>query len=422
MSVLTSIRQLIAVHEKMPTYLDVLFGNTYLAEIEQKPVVIFGAGALGKEMYRTLHNLEIAVSCFVDNDANKWGRRIEEKPILSVSELKGQLPDAVIILAVQKSVDELRTQLLNQGFSEYQIKCDSQSTETKYLFMYAMVGSQALMHDAAIGCDSVMSMFEKHGKEIQMVYDFLADEKSKKLFVTKMALIASEKNYSLFKAFMDEFSEPLKAFGPFNYDGTPEDYFYFNNDVIGLENEEVFVDVGAFDGDTIETFSQACIKQNVDFKRIYAFEPDPSSYLQLINNFNTDARISCHKLALGSQVGKVKFLSSNAVDNDKYAVGIQHQQGDVSVDILPMDEFVFDDVPTIIKMDPGANVIPDILDGAVNTIQQFQPTLILGAYHSLKALFEIPLLVHKICPEYKIYLRHGTYHLSDTDMFAIPPK
>jgi len=83
-----------------------------------------------------------------------------------------------------------------------------------------------------------------------------------------------------------------------------------------------------------------------------------------------------------------------------------------------MDDFLKGEHVSFIKMDPGGNVIPAVLKGAARTIAHNKPKLAIGAYHTIESIYEIPLLVHSICSDYRLYLRHNTYHLCDTVLYA----
>jgi FkbM family methyltransferase len=246
-------------------------------------------------------------------------------------------------------------------------------------------------------------------------YNLLSDRKSKDLFIAKLALMASNGNWKLFKEFMLPFSEPILEFG-FSQRKDPQIYYYFNNDVFTVSNNEIYVDIGAFDGDTVETFVQACRKSSVDYRHVYAFEPDPRCYQQLLNNAKGYENISCYQLGLWSESKAMRFMSSDKSFISE-AGGI-NESGDIEIQVVSLDEFLRGAEVTLIKMDPVGNVIPDVLKGATGTIREFRPKLAIGAYHSLESIFEIPLQVHKMCSDYKLYLRHNTYHLCDTDLLA----
>ncbi len=112
----------------------------------------------------------------------------------------------------------------------------------------------------------------------------------------------------------------------------------------------------------------------------------------------------------------LRFKSSGSAIHDQ--AGTIDDSGDIEIEVVSLDECLQGEKVTFIKMDPGGNVIPEAIQGAAGIIAQHKPKLALGAYHALESIFEIPLLVHRICPDYKLFLRHNTYHLCDTDLYA----
>ena len=52
------------------------------------------------------------------------------------------------------------------------------------------------------------------------------------------------------------------------------------------------------------------------------------------------------------------------------------------------------------------------------TIQKYKPKLALGVYHSIDAIYKIPLQLHSLCPEYKIFIRHNSWYIGETDVHA----
>ena len=58
------------------------------------------------------------------------------------------------------------------------------------------------------------------------------------------------------------------------------------------------------------------------------------------------------------------------------------------------------------------------VQGAADTINNHAPRLAISVYHKNSDLYEIPLLVHRIFPKYKLYLRHLGHFFDDTVLFA----
>jgi FkbM family methyltransferase len=401
-------------------YLDVLFGANKQEVLNGTDVVLFGAGNLGKEINETLKSNGVCPACFCDNDNSKSGSYYCDLSIISFDELQKFYHDSLIIIATHKYLESVTKQLLGNGFKAERILCKNSEPATYLLYMYSMMGTQILLkgYRDRYSPHSTLDVLHQNEQAVADAYHLFADRKSKDLYLAKLALMASNGNFELFKDFILEFSEPILEFGIFNFDGTTEDYYYFNNDVLSILPNEVYVDVGAFDGDTVQTFVTACDKLKIDYKHIYAFEPDPNNYQSLVKNSKMHKNVSCHQLGLWSTSTQVPFRSSEDFSIDSSSA--IDKCGNIKIQVVALDDFLRGEEVTYIKMDPGGNIIPEALKGATGTIEKFKPKLALGAYHSLEAIFEIPLIVKKICPDYKLYLRHNTYHLCDTDLYATP--
>ena len=60
-----------------------------------------------------------------------------------------------------------------------------------------------------------------------------------------------------------------------------------------------------------------------------------------------------------------------------------------------------------------------VLRGAEKTIRNFKPKLIICLYHNTFDFVQIPLMVKKMNPEYKIYVRQHADTWYDTIMYAV---
>ena len=401
-----------------PSFLDVLFGKHKTAAVQGASIVLFGAGGLGTELCSTLQAHGVHPVCFCDNNEARKGSIYNGLPVISFQDLQIHHQDSLIIIASHKYLGAMTDQLLNNGFNSDLVLCQESNPPTPIVFMYAMIGTQCLIagYKKECGDRTVLDVYLENRQYIQDAYNLLADEHSKGLFVSKLALMASNGNFELFKNFIQNYSQPVLEFGFGNYEGTPEDYYYFNNDVLTLSPDEVYIDVGAYDGDTVQTFVEACNNNQVEYSIIHAFEPDPNCYHALLKNTAGYNNVFCHQSGVWSESQVLRFSTSDNGIHDQ-AGEISHG-GNIEINVISLDDYLQGEKVTFIKMDPGGNVIPEALRGAASTIGKYKPKLALGAYHAVKSMFEIPLLIHQICPEYKLYLRHNTYHLCDTDLYA----
>ncbi len=173
---------------------------------------------------------------------------------------------------------------------------------------------------------------------------------------------------------------------------------YYDCDVLQGEEEEVFVDLGAYTGDSIEGY----IKTYGKYKKIYGYEMTPTTFETLKQNMRIYNNIECRQKAIGEKNGKIYIKSvsdedpsSNKVDN----------QGNVAIEMVSLDEDITEKI-TFIKMDiEGAEQAA--LKGAKNHIQLSKPKLAVCTYHNNEDIWKIPQMIYEMNPEYKFYMRYN---------------
>jgi FkbM family methyltransferase len=185
---------------------------------------------------------------------------------------------------------------------------------------------------------------------------------------------------------------------------------YFHSQV-KPENGDIIVDAGAYIGDTIEEI----IKQNIAYEKIYAFEPDEQNYAKLIENTKTYQNIETYKYGLWDKTDRLYF---SAEANMGSSITTDIGKANQTIDTLSLDEFFKDkEKPILIKMDiEGAEL--NALLGAKEIITKYKPKLQICIYHKPEHLYQIPLLIKDLVPEYKLYLGHHTQIWGDTVLYA----
>lgn len=402
-----------------PGFLEAVFGeHVGKARSGRMPVVVFGAGGLGREMNDTLRKHGIAAVAFCDNGPGKAGTRVDELPVISFADLRAHHRDSLVVIAALRHRDSIARQLREAGFPDAHIRCRDDTAD--FIYLYATVGTQALfrIHEAQCRPRTCLERFIDDQALIADAHDLLDDEKSKKLLIAKLALMASAGNFSLFGDFIRDFSEPYRDFGLTGYEGTPEDHYYFNSDVLAPENDEIYVDVGAYDGDTLLTFTEACRTRGITWRKIIAFEPDTACHDRLLRTAAAYPAVHCHPLGVWSSTCRLRFLSSGTAVHDQAAA--ISSNGDVDIAVTSLDDFLAGERVTLIKADPGGNIIPEVLLGARETIRRHRPKLVVGAYHGVASIYALPIQIKALWPGYRIALRHNTLHLCDTDLYAVP--
>lgn len=240
--------------------------------------------------------------------------------------------------------------------------------------------------------------YKSQEENIRYIYDHLADDLSKKTFEAVI-------NYRMYRnsSLLSDIVQPIES-----------TYFPDSEDIpLHISQEEVFVDGGAFCGDTVENLLVKC--QGGVCKAIHSFEPDPKNYSLLRESTKYLPFVHCYQLGLSDGAATLNF--SSALGPSSYV----DDNGTISVKVDSIDN-VLKDVPvTYIKLDvEGAECAA--LRGAKHIIQKYNPKLAICTYHSDQDMVEVPLLLWKLNPNYVLYFRHYTDISIETVCYGILPE
>ncbi len=176
-----------------------------------------------------------------------------------------------------------------------------------------------------------------------------------------------------------------------------------------LDGDEVYVDAGAYDGDSIRWFIERSGRR---FSRILAFEPDPKTYARLEANFADDPRIETFNQGLHGEAAVLRFDDAGA-RGSAFA-----DEGAARVPVVALDEVVGGERVDLIKMNiEGAEL--DALHGARRTIARWSPRLAVSAYHRPSDLWRVPELIRELRPGCALYLRQHDGGIVETVAYAV---
>ena len=175
-----------------------------------------------------------------------------------------------------------------------------------------------------------------------------------------------------------------------------------------FNNNEIYYDCGAFDGDSIDMF-----KKNVDdtFERIVAFEPDNKTYLSLKKNFENFNNIDCINKAVSDLETELSFV------NDGSRGALLNEGSSFKVKCTTIDNFSQISRITFIKMNIEGGEIK-ALKGAVKTIKKWAPTLAISVYHRVSDLWYIPMQIREYNKNYKLSFRHHDLGIIESVCYA----
>lgn len=334
-------------------------------------VVFYGCGVFFHSIIGSWSmHIDKKIDYCCDSDSNKWGKVLRGIQCISPRELMGIKDKCAVFLTIGdfKPVFKLLTE---SGFPSVNL-----------IYKYDIVSSDFLArHDHS---EIVANLCQTH--------ELLADEKSRKVFNAIVnRVLGNGKNTEV----MADVCEKNQYFPP---------------DIIKLSEHESFVDIGAFNGDTVKDFLE---RTRAKFDNIFSFEIDEINFTSVKENVkhmpNHD-KIKIFNLGIWQSECDIAY----SIDTLQSSIG----EGEGKGHVVPLDDVLKNEKVTFIKMDiEGAE--PQALRGARNLIQTQKPRLAICIYHDFKHLWEIPLYLKELAPEYKIYLRHHTNLEYETVCYAV---
>lgn len=334
------------------------------------PVVMYGTGNGAEKLYFELQNYGITVSDIFASDGFKAGKIFLGHTVLHLDEIRKKYKKFIIVL----------------GFAT-----DRSEMLDRVKLLKAENGGRLFMPEVPVFDNGFFTpeLLKKRQDDIEKLFGLLADEQSKKVLE---GIINFKLSGNIDKLFEIE---------------TEKAEVYKN--ILSLNQNETYVDAGAYNGDTVNEFLQYASSES----SIIAIEPAPKN-LEKLNAFAAtipSVNLKIIEGALSNTIGNVN-LSDKSGRSPHIKKG-----GKVEVKSLTLDSLNLS--PTFIKYDvEGAEL--SALEGSLHTILNFKPKLAISLYHRLEDFIDIPLFINNLVPEYKVYLRHHPYLPSwETNLYAI---
>ena len=198
---------------------------------------------------------------------------------------------------------------------------------------------------------------------------------------------------------------------------------YFPADLVAPREDEVFVDCGGFDGDTVRSFSD---HWGGRFRHAYSFEPDPANRSAMAGNLEKaglSSRVTVMPYVVGNTNGPVRFECTSSAGSHVTGQAGSRNTGDSGgeIECRRLDDVEWRLAPSYIKMDiEGAE--PEALAGAAELLRRERPVLAVCTYHRSEHLWGIPNLIRSIVPEYKLFLRRYAEECWEGVCYAIPAE
>ena len=186
-----------------------------------------------------------------------------------------------------------------------------------------------------------------------------------------------------------------------------------------IDPKEIFVDCGAFVGETIE---QYLFSHSGTFDKIFAFEPDIMNYRAMqkrILRLNEEWALSQDKIQIfnagvGYKTTEGKIDSHNGLGSRISENIVESLE---TIKIYALNDFFKDQKVTFLKADIESFEL-DMLKGAENIIRRDLPKIAVCIYHNASDLYQILLWLKDLNLNYKFAIRHHGALYSETVLYA----
>ncbi len=346
-----------------------------LYEMNGKPLIIWGRGENAIRLFLRLKFAQVNIIGFTDSFVKDSGESFCGVKVYTFDELR-EAGDINIYISIQHYI--WRQEILE--------KLEGLSNATVY------------MNGTVWGCgiydqERLKEITSRDKAEIDFVRSNLEDEKSVRTFDNLLDYRVNGQA-NLIKEVQENMHEQ----------------YFPGTEIFTLQPGEVFIDAGAYSGETSEAFSKWC----GDYSKIYLMEPDTlmfqvaSEYIKLKNIKNV---IFVNKGAY-SYATEIAFVNDAALGSSNI-----NKSGTDEIRTISIDDMLNGEKVTYIKMDiEGAEM--EALCGAEKTIRKYMPKLAISVYHKDDDIWKIPCYIKRKYPQYKLFIRHYTPFTTETILYA----
>lgn len=338
----------------------------YLKQTD-KPIVLYGMGNGADKIIKVLEEKEIRYNGVFASDGFVRDKEFHGFKISSYQELKEKFGEMIVLLCFGSSRPEVIANVKRIA-----------SEQELYAPEVPVIGGGLFTE----------SYFKNNFEEFKEVYDRLADDKSRQTFIDIVNYKLSGKIEYLFDCQTQPY-EPYESF-------------------FKLHDNEVFLDLGAYTGDTVADF----MNRVNDWKGIIAVEPDKKTFKKLVRNTEKVKKIELLNKCISSYCGVGGFAMNSGRNSVISENGTQ-------TEFVTVDSILNGRDVSYIKMDVEGEEVGAIKGGS-ESIKRCKPKMLISCYHRTDDLLSIPKAVLSIRNDYKMYMRHFSSILAwDTNYYFV---
>ncbi len=352
-----------------------------------------GGGEKCRDLLPFLEEQNIIPYCICDSDPEKWGRKFYGYDILPIESVR-EIDFFLIVSVAINNYEEIVSKIDNDIIVFHM--CMPFRVDKTFLSIHEVINKESAY---------------------QEVYDQLEDKTSKFLFIKLL-------NYKMTGDATNLLTE---------IDGNT----FFDGDIIPHNNSHVFIDCGAYTGDTLMRF-YAFVGGDGKYKKMIAVEADDKN-CKCIEELITFGRVDnveiinkgCwsrkdRKFFYGYDEGGFENGDLNPDSKDDLAsinrVRLQKQKKiEKSINVDSVDNMMSENacIPSIIKICTVSSDYETLI-GCKSVCQQYKPIIIVELGTRPSDLLNVPTLLKEYNAGYKFYLRQKRiFGDSKTVLYAV---
>ncbi len=169
--------------------------------------------------------------------------------------------------------------------------------------------------------------------------------------------------------------------------------------LLGNKKYTTVLDGGAFKGDSTRLFALG-----LNTEKILAVEADPKTFEKLLaySKEEKNATVKAVHGALWDEDGDLPYVSS--ASRGSSSEGQNHRAKVTTVPSYKIDTLFAEERAGFIKLDiEGAEA--QALRGSMDVLLRDKPDLMISLYHRTDDIFRLPLWIHELLPDHRLYLR-----------------
>ncbi len=348
-------------------------------------VVLFGAGRLGQLCARALRRGGVPLRAFCDHNIALRETSVEGGEVLSLDEATLRFgSSALFVVAIWTGT--ARENMLER-----------------------------IAHLRACGCRSVVpysALVWAHGREETPFHSFDLPSRflARRFEMAEMGkLLADDESLRTYER---ELMRRLR--GEFSAAAPAADQ-YFPRDLVSPAEDEVFVDGGAYTGDTLLDFLKFTEGRFTAYHGIEADSANAARLHETVAKLPKELRAKCtvHEVALHDREEMLHFSAAGSTTSRLSVSGAQQVRGQ------RLDQLMRERRTSFLKLDvEGAE--PEVLTGAMKSLRRDQPIAALCVYHYPAHLWSVPLALHEQLPRHRFALRGHGQDGWESVCYAIP--